>query len=124
VDNLIFICNACGFKLCIVHDAVWHDGETCNEYDYRISGQKEKDEAAKERADRAAEEEASRVEVEKSTKKCPGAGCTWNIQKNDGCNHMTCLKCRYEFCWVCLADYNSIRRKGNSAHKKHCTDYR
>ena len=34
------------------------------------------------------------------TKECPQ--CTSTIEKNGGCNHMTCKKCRHEFCWVCM----------------------
>jgi hypothetical protein len=33
---------------------------------------------------------------------------------------MTGTQCRHEFCFECLADYQKIRRKGNSAHKKSC----
>lgn len=35
---------------------------------------------------------------------------------------MTC-KCKYEFCWVCLASYSAIRKKGNRQHKPDCFYY-
>ncbi|KAJ9125203.1 hypothetical protein QFC22_000157 [Naganishia vaughanmartiniae] len=40
-----------------------------------------------------------------NTKEC--AKCNSTIEKNGGCNHMTCKKCRYEFCWVCMADWTT-----------------
>jgi hypothetical protein len=30
------------------------------------------------------------------------------------------IKCRAEFCWNCLNDYNAIRKLGNSEHKPTC----
>jgi hypothetical protein len=39
----------------------------------------------------------------KTIKKCPK--CDVNIEKNDGCDHMTCNKCKYEFCWSTLKKY-------------------
>jgi len=37
-----------------------------------------------------------------NTKQCPRCGN--RIDKNGGCNHMTC-KCKFEFCWMCMGDW-------------------
>lgn len=44
--------------------------------------------------------------IQRLTKKCPK--CRVNIEKNLGCNHMTCTNCRYEFCWICLKKWDTI----------------
>jgi hypothetical protein len=38
-------------------------------------------------------------------KKCPN--CHTNIEKNGGCNHMTCFKCHHQFCWMCLRQWSN-----------------
>lgn len=35
--------------------------------------------------------------------KCPN--CGFGTEKIDGCNHMTCAKCRYDWCWLCRGKY-------------------
>ena len=54
--------------------------------------------------------------VEENSKACPNEACGYRIQKNLGCDHMTCRQCRQQFCWLCLADYRAIGREGNTAH--------
>ncbi|EGG11869.1 uncharacterized protein MELLADRAFT_88961 [Melampsora larici-populina 98AG31] len=47
------------------------------------------------------------------TKEC--AKCHSTIEKNGGCNHMTCKKCKYEFCRVCQGNdiYHYYNRFAN-----------
>ncbi|TPX72182.1 hypothetical protein SpCBS45565_g00427 [Spizellomyces sp. 'palustris'] len=42
--------------------------------------------------------------ISANTKEC--TKCNSTIEKNGGCNHMTCKKCKYEFCWVCLGPWS------------------
>ena len=102
-------CANCGYKQCLKHKIPWHVGETCDEYDYRTSGRKRSD-----------EEKATEAMLDNISKKCPGKGCNWRIQKVDGCDHMTCRKCKFEFCWQCLASQKEIKRVGNTAHQAWC----
>ena len=36
-------------------------------------------------------------------KKCPN--CNIVTEKSSGCNHMTCTKCKYQWCWLCNGKY-------------------
>jgi E3 ubiquitin-protein ligase RNF14 len=67
-----------------VHDDTWHEGETCEEYDYKKSGRKESDES---------KQEVSVQAISQLKKKCPGTDgkCGWNIEKNSDYDHMTCM---------------------------------
>lgn len=50
-----------------------------------------------------------------NTKQCKN--CHKHIEKNQGCNHMTCRKevggCGHEFCWICLDDWKSHKNNYN-----------
>ncbi|KAI0342306.1 hypothetical protein BDW22DRAFT_1330758 [Trametopsis cervina] len=39
----------------------------------------------------------------RDVKKCPG--CKTYIERDAGCNHMTCTRCRTHICWVCLQTF-------------------
>ncbi|KAG9014383.1 hypothetical protein FRB94_012789 [Tulasnella sp. JGI-2019a] len=67
---------------------------------------------------------ASRAYVESKTKPCPA--CREPIEKDEGCDHMTCRPpggCGHEFCWLCLAGYEDILKHGNHHHRRTCQYY-
>lgn len=41
--------------------------------------------------------------ISKNSKNCPKCGTS--IEKNGGCMHMTCFKCKHEFCWICMKNW-------------------
>jgi hypothetical protein len=82
---------SCAFSFCRSCKEPWHADSTCEQHkQWKIdNGQ----------ADNLYENWAR-----ENTKNCPS--CLRPIQKNGGCNHMTCSHCRHEFCWVCLVDFD------------------
>ena len=51
-----------------------------------------------------------------NAKYCPK--CKINTLKFDGCNHITCKKCGYEWCWVCFGRYKSFCCAGSHYNGK------
>jgi E3 ubiquitin-protein ligase RNF14 len=99
-------CINCHKLTCFTHRSPWHEGLTCKEYDMpRTDGQ----------------EHASKRWIGVNTKEC--SKCRAHIEKNAGCDHMTCSKCKYEFCWECLAPYSNIKRHGAYLHNRTCKHY-
>ncbi|KAJ3035179.1 hypothetical protein HK097_004269, partial [Rhizophlyctis rosea] len=63
--------------------------------------------------------------ISANTKEC--TKCNSTIEKNGGCNHMTCRKCKYEFCWVCQGpwiDHGTAWYNCNRFDEKNSVDAR
>lgn len=108
-DSPIVTCRKCGDRMCFAHNIKWHEGDTCAEFQ------------AKKDVDKT--EQASQLHLKKTTKTCPNVTCGARVMKISGCDHITCLKCRHEYCWLCFAAYKDIRTKGNHFHNKGCKYY-
>ncbi|TVY36886.1 Uncharacterized protein LOCC1_G007848 [Lachnellula occidentalis] len=109
-DQPIMTCTECQFKTCFTHETAWHSGMTCSEYDEVLAKDKK----------RTKQEAASQKYLTKKTKICPNPKCGLHCIKVDGCDHMTCHSCHFQFCWSCFASYTRIRAVGNTAHSKKC----
>ncbi|PQE32898.1 RING finger protein [Rutstroemia sp. NJR-2017a WRK4] len=111
-DQPIMTCNSCGVKTCFAHKLPWHTGLTCTEYD--------------EQQRQRLEQEAASAQFMQANnlKQCPNPKCGLRLDKIGGCDHMTCQHCKFEFCWLCFASYEDIRKLGNEAHKPTCNYYR
>ncbi|KAJ9606019.1 hypothetical protein H2200_009868 [Cladophialophora chaetospira] len=82
-------------------------------------------------AERRQQEEAATAALMANGKKCPK--CQLPFERIEGCDHIVCGKdahsqarsrgCGFEFCYGCGADYNAIRRQGNTAHVRGCSHY-
>lgn len=79
LDDDKIICK-CGQEMCFACGNAWHEGISCEE---------------------AVDKDYIEYEKNVMVKKCPK--CLAKIEKNEGCNHITCTRCKYEFCWVCRA---------------------
>jgi len=83
-------CTACDTSFCPNCNDEPHEGMTCEEFQ------------RKRHAERWGE---AKDYMKNETKQCPY--CLVWIEKNGGCNHMTCHHCRGEFCWLCFGEWSS-----------------
>ncbi|KAF8603511.1 hypothetical protein BDV93DRAFT_164220 [Ceratobasidium sp. AG-I] len=110
----IVTCQQCSARMCFTHDCIWHEGKTCTQYTAELKKAPDQ---------RSAESKQSEDWISGNTKTCPRRACRRPIEKQSGCDHMTCRKpggCGHEFCWACLAPYGPIRYLGNRMHKRSC----
>ena len=81
-NNMNVSCIKNGHKFCFNCLKEWHGNKSCK-IDMDKSFQNWRD--------------------SKKVKRCPK--CKYFIEKNEGCNHITCFNCKYEWCWLCKQKY-------------------
>ena len=85
-DDFKLTCSKCNTEICFNCAAAWHGdiNLTCDDV-----------------LDKKLDEWA--ISSSKDVQYCPK--CNARIEKLEGCNHMTCSYCKYEFCWLCRKEY-------------------
>lgn len=112
-DNGLAVCPMCVYAFCVFCKKGYHGIENCDitidekkklAEAYKNAPLQEKSEMEKLYGKKKLIELVANAETEKwikrNSQKCPA--CRVNIEKNDGCNKMQCLKCNAFFCWLCL----------------------
>jgi len=90
----MMVCSSelCKYAFCFNCRDEWHADSTCENYQQW-------------KKDNNATNSLFISWANKNTKDCPK--CKSKIEKNGGCNHMKCIECKHQFCWLCLGDYIS-----------------
>ncbi|KAF2999280.1 hypothetical protein E8E13_003947 [Curvularia kusanoi] len=92
------VCPHCDHELCMSCNRPWHSG-SCD--------------SAKKREDKQSVQAIKDI----GAKPCPKCGV--NIDKQGGCDHMTCHCCRHHFCWECLANITSVNQHAETcSHRR------
>lgn len=85
------ICSRCGEQ--------WHEQKLC---------------------EKLQEEEIEKLVLTKQLKlkRCPG--CRAWVEKNEGCNHITCSVCKFQWCWICNGKFSEHHYNvpGTSCYQK------
>ena len=76
-------CGKCKRALCFSCNEEWHDGRTCEQ---------------------AANGVMAAYRRSHDVRQCPE--CHTTIERSEGCNHMTCTRCHFQFCWLCCRRYS------------------
>lgn len=80
------VCPKCNYSFCDKCEVEWHSDSTCAQYQQW-------------KRENSAGDSLYEKWRQRHTKACPG--CSKPIQKNGGCNHMSC-RCGKQFCWLCM----------------------
>jgi len=105
-ENTHVSCNKCGYRWCFACYQECHSPITCKQLETWL--------------EKCAKESESAHWIISNTRKCPK--CHRRIEKDHGCNHMICTKCKYEFCWVCMGDWKDHGLRTGGFYK--CNKYK
>ena len=113
-ESSMGICTSCSFAFCAFCKHAYHGVSPCriksddikklhDEYTTASSEEREflEKRFGKRRLQQMVDEVVSEKWIFSNAKQCPS--CSASIQKIDGCNKMTCIKCRSYFCWLCMS---------------------
>ncbi|CAD5206662.1 unnamed protein product [Bursaphelenchus okinawaensis] len=82
---------SCSMVFCFQCSQQWHDPVSCDMLKLWLK--------------KCSDDSETSNWLNANTKDCPK--CKVTIEKDGGCNHMTCknVSCRFEFCWTCLGPW-------------------
>lgn len=114
-ESSMGVCPSCSFAFCAFCKHTYHGVSPCDikgsdarrlAEEYSAASREDKEllekRYGKRRLQKLLDEVVSEEWLDANAKQCPC--CKASIQKIDGCNKMTCLKCRTYFCWLCMAN--------------------
>jgi E3 ubiquitin-protein ligase RNF14 len=106
------VCPLCKFSFCVLCKRTWHGIEPCKVLPADIKELKELYESGDDSLRKSLEQQYGRRHLLKAfqeyeshkwikdnSKFCPN--CNAKIEKNHGCNKMSCTNCSCNFCWLC-----------------------
>ena len=93
-----------GHAICLHCDGSAHAPVSCEAYEQWMTRVREQMKDHGVEGIKDSNDIANALWLAANCKKCPK--CSTPIEKDEGCNHMTCRKCRYDFCWICMQPWN------------------
>ncbi|TFK51776.1 hypothetical protein OE88DRAFT_1628695 [Heliocybe sulcata] len=87
-EGTVLRCPVCLNRICAACHVEFHEGLSCAEHRDNSSG---------------GQDAFRKWREEHDVRPCPKCGV--HMEKNGGCNHMTCISCKAHICWVCMQTF-------------------
>ncbi|KII85884.1 hypothetical protein PLICRDRAFT_300134 [Plicaturopsis crispa FD-325 SS-3] len=101
-SGTVLQCPACLVRICGACNVEFHEGLSCEAHRSNLNG---------------GDEAFRKWSEENGVKPCPN--CKAPLQKNGGCNHMTCVQCNTHICWKCMQTFTETDSgRGVYAHMR------